>query len=294
MIVVLSNRRPEPEHAIAALQAAAPDSEVALAANGGLLQIYGGDHPVVAATGPLLVQVPGEPQRLLGADIATPVWWSDVHVLDDVGATIADRFALELAVRTSGVIVSGHPIVHLSAWHIERIRNAQFTPAPGTRVTLPVADAFALGANGSGDGPGHLLLDVTVHHPALDSTELGAVVEDCVSGLTAGTILGWGTAEPVTQRWNRERLTEFCRELAPRMVTLVVVGEGAVGMLAVERVADGLVERLRIGAGVPSLDLAAVERLVARLRSYHDVRGVTVDWWPGRADGTVLTPQPSS
>lgn len=285
MIVVLSRHRPEAEDAVAALHAAAPDGEVGLTSHGGLLQVYSDDRPIIAATGPLLVQVPGEPERLLGTRVDTPVWWSEVHELES--SPVADHFAEALAARTGGVVVSGHPVTHLSTWLVERIRAAEFAPAPGTRVTLPVADAFAMRTTGSTDCPGHLVLDVTVHHPALMSTELGALAEDVVSGLTSGAMLGWGTAEPVTQRWNRERLTEFCRDLAPRQVTLVVVGEGAVGMLAVERVADGLVERLRIGAGFDVPELAAVERLVGRLRSYHDVRAVTVDWWPGRADGTV-------
>jgi hypothetical protein len=121
-------------------------------------------------------------------------------------------------------------------------------------------------------GGGPFVVDVAVHHVVTELTSLGGALEECVAALTGGVVTGWGTAEPVTQRWNRAGLTEFCRERAPDPTKLVVVGGTAtaptLGTLTAARVQDGLLEHIRIGVPNP----VPVDQLFARLKAHYDVR----------------------
>jgi hypothetical protein len=105
--VALCARRPEPRHTAAALLAAGPDFTVGAA--GPLVWVYDeADRPLLVIEGPLLVQVPGEPARLLDprlADLPAPVWWIEARAesIDERAVLAARRFAVELAAQTGGV-----------------------------------------------------------------------------------------------------------------------------------------------------------------------------------------------
>ncbi|WP_433260122.1 DUF6177 family protein [Actinosynnema sp. CS-041913] len=166
------------------------------------------------------------------------------------------------------------------SWH-----GQGFTPdGPAPAVGLPSSSG------------GAVVLDLVVRHRLTASTEVGGVLEDCVAGLTGGEVTGWGVAEPVTQRWSRARLTEFCRERAPRPTKLVVVGRPSVlGTLAVAVVGGAVLEHLHVGVGSPAgADQAAVDRLRTRLVARYDVRLAHATFQPGRTDGTVepVPPRP--
>ncbi|GAA1295609.1 hypothetical protein [Saccharothrix xinjiangensis] len=108
--IALCGRRPEPRDTATALLAAGPGFGVDRAAHGALLRILAeDDRPLVVVEGPLLVQVPGEPARLLGPELAglpAPVWWVEARAEwgGERAAGAARRFATELAARTGGVV----------------------------------------------------------------------------------------------------------------------------------------------------------------------------------------------
>jgi hypothetical protein len=107
--IALCPCRPQPQHTAAALLAAGPNLTVGLAEHGALLRIYDEtDRPLLVVEGPLLVQVPGEPARLLDprlASLPAPVWWIEARAEpgDERAALTASRFAAELAAQTGGV-----------------------------------------------------------------------------------------------------------------------------------------------------------------------------------------------
>jgi len=204
-------------------------------------------------------------------------------------------------------------------------RRLQLLTPASTRLTLPAADLMSGGDwvvqrgdehfdgftgapmrwNGSryvrcGPAPvpsarvrgGMLVLDVAVHHPsAMSTANIGELLEDCCSALTDGQVSGWGTAEPVTQPWNRTRLNEFCGRRAPDLTKVIVVGGTAasplVGTLTTVVVPDGVLEHVRIGVGTTVPDQLVVERLLDRLGACFDMRLATVMFRPGPTDCTV-------
>jgi len=101
--VALCRRRPEESHTITALRAVGP--ELSIGAVGPLLQIRDeANHPLVTVEGPLLVQAPGEPLRLLGIHVDVPVWWVEARAETDNprAALVAWQFVTKLAEQTEG------------------------------------------------------------------------------------------------------------------------------------------------------------------------------------------------
>lgn len=149
---------------------------------------------------------------------------------------------------------------------------------------------------------GTMRVDVAVLHRASAGLQIGGLVEDCVAALTDGEVDGWGVAEPVSQPWNRQHLTDFARGLAPRPVTVVVVGGSgqarALGWLDVNRRRSGVVERLRLAVGTMDTvegtmgtdgpDMSRLDALARRLLEHRPVRTMLASLHPGRSDGTVV------
>ncbi|MBU5944305.1 hypothetical protein ACPC37_19380 [Streptomyces griseoincarnatus] len=77
------SHRPHPEDA-AHLGAAGqpvrggPEAAVTAEARGAVLRLCAPDgRPLVSVEAPLLVQVPGEAERLLGRNMPVPFWWTE-------------------------------------------------------------------------------------------------------------------------------------------------------------------------------------------------------------------------
>jgi hypothetical protein len=154
----------------------------------------------------------------------------------------------------------------------------------GTRFAAdtdaPVPEVGAL-RPGSGD----LELQVTTVHPPSSSLQLGEVAEVAMRALTDSDPTGWGVSEPVTHPWSPRELTAFCRDRAPTPSQLVVLGNGVLGQVHVERTKSGVQERVRLSgprAGV--VDAAAIESLAEALAG--SARSMIVAANPGRLDGT--------
>jgi hypothetical protein len=106
-IVALIEDRPTHQDIVAAMLAAGPDWAVRSLADGSVLQLCDeAGEPMASFESPLLIQVPGELERVLGpsaADVPTPVWWHEVRAMPREGASeLADRYADELVKRLGG------------------------------------------------------------------------------------------------------------------------------------------------------------------------------------------------
>jgi hypothetical protein len=116
-VVALLPAAPEVADVVAALRAAGERFGVRQAAAGSVLQLCDDQGlPLVSIEVPVLVQVPGEVERLLGAEIAgrlppPPLWWVEARAPSarDGAERLGRRFAEALAARCGGVVWSPEP-----------------------------------------------------------------------------------------------------------------------------------------------------------------------------------------
>lgn len=106
-VVALIDGRPSYQDVLAGMLAAGPDWLVREVSDGAVLQLCdAGGRPLASLEAPILIQVPGEVERLLGpelADVPTPTWWMEVRALPNDGAPeLADRYAATLVERLGG------------------------------------------------------------------------------------------------------------------------------------------------------------------------------------------------
>jgi hypothetical protein len=122
-VVALVQGRPDPRATVAAMVAAGADLRVRHAADGAVLQLCDpAGPPLVSIEVPLLLQVPGEIERLLGAETARhvplPVWWVEARAVEPPASgpaasapagpgSIADRFAEEMVRLLGGRLWRG-------------------------------------------------------------------------------------------------------------------------------------------------------------------------------------------
>ncbi|GAA4059450.1 hypothetical protein [Actinomadura miaoliensis] len=110
-MVALLKTAPDEESVEAALAAAGAEVWVSDVGDGGALKISDreGGQVVALVEAPILVQVPGELERLLGPEVAhlePPIWWVEVHASEEVenAEVPALRFAAELSLRLDGEV----------------------------------------------------------------------------------------------------------------------------------------------------------------------------------------------
>lgn len=116
-VVALLPAAPEVADVVAALRAAGERFGVRQAAAGSVVQLCDDQGlPLVSIEVPVLVQVPGEVERLLGAEIAgrlppPPLWWVEARAPSarDGAERLGRRFAEALAARCGGVVWSPEP-----------------------------------------------------------------------------------------------------------------------------------------------------------------------------------------
>ncbi|MGH3993059.1 MAG: hypothetical protein ACRDSN_11435 [Pseudonocardiaceae bacterium] len=105
-VIALCREQPDIQATLAALLEAGPGLRLRPIERGGLVQLCDdGGAPLVTVEGPSLVQVPGKVERLLGTEIAPPVWWVELRARDHhpEALRVARRFAGVLAQATGGV-----------------------------------------------------------------------------------------------------------------------------------------------------------------------------------------------
>ncbi|MFI6524920.1 DUF6177 family protein [Streptomyces uncialis] len=123
-VIALTPKMPDALSLLVGLHAGGPGTEVTATADGAVVQLLGsGGRPLVSVESPLLVQVPGEIERLLGAESAAqapvPVWWTETRASS----------AVPEAERLAGSVVGR--LTHL-------LGGTVWPPGAGTIGVVPV------------------------------------------------------------------------------------------------------------------------------------------------------------
>ena len=177
----------------------------------------------------------------------------------------------------------------------------------GARLTWD-GQTFALGEEAlAGPSPGfldepadlghHLLVDLRVRHEAGAGLRLGGALHLLATELAGGPPTSWGTSEPALSVWDRDAVTELCRDRTPRGTWLVVTGQGDeekghrpfISTERVSRVESGVKETITFVVGRGPDDrppLAALAELADRLAGDGTLLTMTVQWAAGRPDLT--------
>ncbi|MFJ6721014.1 DUF6177 family protein [Streptomyces sp. NPDC091259] len=168
-VVALTERMPDPWTVLAGLLSGGPDKLVNAAAEGAVVQLCDEEgRPLVSIEAPLLVQVEGEAERLLGATAPpVPFWWTEARATTGVAdaARLAGTFAARLAalaggsswprepgrslavVRTEGVSVAPEPAAAQAAVDVLTDRVAVvIQDRPVVAMTAWLSDAFRAAA----------------------------------------------------------------------------------------------------------------------------------------------------
>ena len=120
-LVALVDGRPSSDDLLAGLAAAGEELGVRAVSGGAVVQLCDDDdQPLVSIELPLLIQVPGEVERMLGeavGSVDTPAWWVEIRATTQDGAReLAERYAHTLIDRLGGKV-----------WTSEGVETAQTT-----------------------------------------------------------------------------------------------------------------------------------------------------------------------
>ncbi|MEV0322090.1 DUF6177 family protein [Streptomyces sp. NPDC050658] len=109
-VIALTPKMPDINTLLAGLFAGGPDLGIGSVAEGAVVQLCTPNgRPLVSVESPLLVRVPGEAQRLLGAEVAAPdgpFWWTEARATTalEEGERLAGSFAGRLAAVLGGTV----------------------------------------------------------------------------------------------------------------------------------------------------------------------------------------------
>jgi hypothetical protein len=108
-LVALVDGRPSSDDVLAGLKSAGEELGVRAVSGGAVVQLCGEDNlPLVSIELPLLIQVPGEVERMLGTTVGTvqtPAWWVEIRASARDGAReIAEKYAATLINRLGGKV----------------------------------------------------------------------------------------------------------------------------------------------------------------------------------------------
>ncbi|MFI9270239.1 DUF6177 family protein [Kitasatospora sp. NPDC052896] len=148
-VIALTRQLPDARTLLAALRAAGPELRLQTIADGAVLQLCDErGRPLVSVESPILLQVPGEAERLLGpaaAGVPTPGWWVEARA--STAATDAERIAGAFAGRLAAGLDG-------RVW-------------PADAVPDPVPDAVAPAVAVPAAAPGHPAVDVLTERVAV-------------------------------------------------------------------------------------------------------------------------------
>lgn len=139
-----------------------------------------------------------------------------------------------------------------------------------------------------------LVLNVQLSH-AGPPKAFGQVVETLCRMLAGGPPAGWGTGEPVAERWRPGELSALAAHRAPQPTLLVVVGgdpqRPMIGTLEIAPLAGGVLETATLAFGCPAgpRSKAEVAALAEALANGYPLTMFFAICRPGRPD---LTCQP--
>ncbi|WP_093489288.1 MULTISPECIES: DUF6177 family protein [unclassified Streptomyces] len=133
-VIALTQRMPDPWSMLAGLLSGGPDKLVDATGEGAVVRLCDGEgRPLVSVEAPLLVQVAGEAERLLGATPPpVPYWWTEARATTGVeeAERLAGTFAARLASLAGG-----------SAWPPEVARSLAVVKTEGVSVAPTPAAA---------------------------------------------------------------------------------------------------------------------------------------------------------
>ncbi|MFB7208476.1 DUF6177 family protein [Streptomyces sp. NPDC056255] len=133
-VIALTPRMPDPLTVLAGLLAGGPDKLVGTTGEGAVVQLCDDQgRPLVSIEAPLLVQVAGEAERLLGATAPpVPFWWTEARATTGVeeAELLAGTFAARIATLAGG-----------SAWPPEAARSLAVVRTDGVSVAPTPAAA---------------------------------------------------------------------------------------------------------------------------------------------------------
>ena len=138
-----------------------------------------------------------------------------------------------------------------------------------------------------------LILDVRVRHEATHELVLGGALECVWRELTGEPPSGWGTAEPVSLRWDRAALTERAQRRAPEQSWFIAVGDGrqpAAAHQTVRRTVGGVEEEISLFLGFGAeeeLPVDSLPRLAELLAAEHGLVTLLAQERAARADLVV-------
>ncbi|QFQ97525.1 hypothetical protein F9278_16355 [Streptomyces phaeolivaceus] len=162
-VIALTPKMPDVWALMTSLYAGGSELDLSAAAEGAVVQLHGpGGRPLVSVEAPVLVQVPGEAERLLGQAMETPFWWTEARASTAVpeaerlagvvcgrlnallgGATWpsgaastevvdvsavpsagAGQPAVDVVTEHAAVVLIDRPVVALTSWLAEIMRTA--------------------------------------------------------------------------------------------------------------------------------------------------------------------------
>ncbi|MER8085422.1 DUF6177 family protein [Streptomyces sp. NPDC094048] len=133
-VIALTTRMPDPLTVLAGLLSGGPDKLVGTAGEDAVVQLCDKQgRPLVSVEAPLLVQVAGEAERLLGATAPpVPFWWTEARATTGVeeAELLAGTFAARIATLAGG-----------SAWPPEAARSLAVVKTDGVSVAPTPAAA---------------------------------------------------------------------------------------------------------------------------------------------------------
>ncbi|WP_043267269.1 DUF6177 family protein [Streptomyces sp. CT34] len=137
-VIALTQRMPDPGAILTGLLSGGPDKLVDTRGEGAVVRLCDSEgRPLVSVEAPLLVQVPGEAERLLGATAPpVPYWWTEARATTGVeeAERLAGTFAARLAALADG-----------STWPPEAARSLAVVETDGVSIApTPAAEQPAV------------------------------------------------------------------------------------------------------------------------------------------------------
>ncbi|WGD42855.1 DUF6177 family protein [Streptomyces cathayae] len=121
-VIALTPKMPDTWALLAGLYAAGPEAGVTAGSGGAVLRLCAPDgRPLVSVEAPLLVQVPGEAERLLGREVPVPFWWTEARAsgavpgAERLAGSVCGRLALLLGGSTWPGTAAGTEVVDVRA-----------------------------------------------------------------------------------------------------------------------------------------------------------------------------------
>ncbi|ULR50767.1 DUF6177 family protein [Streptomyces deccanensis] len=141
-VIALTPKMPDVWALMTSLYAGGSDLDLSAAAEGAVVQLHGpGGRPLVSVESPVLVQVPGEAERLLGQAMDVPFWWTEARA----------STAVPEAERLAGVVCGRlNALLGGATW-------------PAGAASTQVVDVSAVPSAGSGQPA----VDVVTDHAAV-------------------------------------------------------------------------------------------------------------------------------